>query len=96
MHIILRNSTIASGGDAAIEVLKLLPAPLRWVGRGLGLSPFTRGLTRSMYRAVARRRGWLARFLPDVSPVERMPTTPPTDRQADQPADKPTDKPTTN
>lgn len=65
-----RDGRVLSGPDAIGPLLELLP-PLRPAGRWLGRSKRARGLSAWLYRAVARRRGLIGRFLPSVGPPSR-------------------------
>jgi predicted DCC family thiol-disulfide oxidoreductase YuxK len=65
-----RDGRVLSGGDAVAPLLELV-APLRAAGRFLGRSDRTRELTGRLYRAIARRRAMIGRFLPRVGPPPR-------------------------
>jgi predicted DCC family thiol-disulfide oxidoreductase YuxK len=73
MHVVSTHGAVRTGGEAAITLLSLLPAPLRWIGVVAGrVGPVGR-MMRWLYGAVAANRGRLARLVPDVAAVERLP-----------------------
>lgn len=65
-----RNGRVLSGPEAIGPLLELLP-PLRAAGRLLGRSKRARGASAWLYRALARRRRLIGRFLPSVGPPPR-------------------------
>lgn len=71
MHLVELDGSIKTAGDAEIALLQKLPPPFRWIGRAADrFAPFGH-LLRAVYELVARNRGRLARFVPDVPPVNR-------------------------
>jgi predicted DCC family thiol-disulfide oxidoreductase YuxK len=63
MHLVLPDGRVFAGADAVPEILRLVPAPRRWLRAGFWV-PGVRPLARRVYRWVALRRRCLVRGRP--------------------------------
>ncbi|HEX2519886.1 MAG TPA: DCC1-like thiol-disulfide oxidoreductase family protein, partial [Castellaniella sp.] len=72
MHLVAEDGSIASAGEAMVDLLEFLPG-LRWLGRlGHRIAPLG-ALIGWSYRLVAGNRGFLSRIVPDRPSVMRLP-----------------------
>jgi hypothetical protein len=72
MHIVLPNGDIRTGPEALVKLLgAVVPGTERALGEEHSGSS-VQALIRGNYRLIGRNRGRLARFVPDVEPVERL------------------------
>lgn len=63
MHLVLPDGRVFAGADAVPEILRLVPAPRRWLRFVFGV-PGARRLARRAYRWIAVRRRCLVRGRP--------------------------------
>ncbi len=75
MHLVETNGVIHTAADAELAMFCHLPV-VRVVGNAaIRFRPLRRALA-AMYTTVAKNRSRLARFVPDVSAIERLPNEP--------------------
>jgi predicted DCC family thiol-disulfide oxidoreductase YuxK len=73
MHVVHPDHGIASGGMAVMALNRVLPGG-RWLASLAARSTAVQDVIDRTYAFTARHRGALARFVPDVAPVERRVT----------------------
>jgi hypothetical protein len=69
MHLVDSAEVRHTAGDALVALLAESSPPMSWLGAAALRSPALRRHIGSTYEAIARHRGSLARFVPDVAPV---------------------------
>jgi hypothetical protein len=70
MHVVEPDGSFVSGGDALVRLVELLPG-LAWLGQLARRQPRVRDALAGGYQAVAERRGFIGRFVPDRPPTIR-------------------------
>jgi hypothetical protein len=70
IHLALPDGVVLSRGWAVAALSSWLPG-VRWLGRLTARVPSAGSGLERLYGVVADRRGALARFVPDVEPVDR-------------------------
>ena len=68
MHVVRRDGSVASAGEAVIELLAVFPRT-RWKAWAARLLPPVRRKVHAEYRRLAERRGELSDRVPDAEPV---------------------------
>jgi predicted DCC family thiol-disulfide oxidoreductase YuxK len=72
MHLVEIDGTIFTGDGAMGALLRHLPG-VRIIGNVAVTNGPTRRAVESLYRATAKNRAKLARFVPNVQPIQRLP-----------------------
>jgi hypothetical protein len=72
MHIVETNGEIRTGADALPQLLSKIAPITKNVFAEERAGSSLQALVRSNYTFLGRHRGTLARFLPNVEPVERI------------------------
>jgi predicted DCC family thiol-disulfide oxidoreductase YuxK len=72
MHLVETDGTVYTGGEAASALMRHLPGA-RVIGKLAAKNASTQSVVSGLYRVTAKNRAKLARFVPDVKPVERLP-----------------------
>jgi hypothetical protein len=72
MHVVSETGSIASAGDAAVELLRRLPI-ISVFGQFAHDHATAGRVVKTSYAYIASHRSQLARFVPNVKSVERLP-----------------------
>ena len=72
MHLVEIDGTILTGSDSSVALLRHLPG-IRMIGNLANSNAPVRRAVEGLYSVTASHRAKLARFVPDVPPIERLP-----------------------
>jgi hypothetical protein len=72
MHIVKTNGEIRTGADALPQLLGKIAPVTKNIFADANAGSSLQGFVRNNYKFLSKHRGRLARFVPNVAPVERI------------------------